>query len=412
MANTDKLYPRPEYGKLLDSYLGSGQVKVLSGVRRCGKSTLLQMLIERLRSAGVPASNILFRKMDSYDAPLEPSVQWLDSLLKDSLEGRDPAFPVYALFDEIQEVPGWEKAIRRAHTEGAFDVFLTGSNAFLLSSDLTTYLSGRYVEIPVWPLSFKEYSEFCSLSGAVENSQEKLFSRYVRFGGMPGLFGTADFSEAQVTRELTAIHDTVVLNDVAKRFEIRDIDFLEKLIRYVYTTSGTLFSARKIAGALTSMGRKTYGATVESYLGALERAYLLGACEQEGIAGKQLLQPLRKWFAPDTGLRNREIGFQNRDMGLQLENVVFCELRRRGYSVTVGAGCAGEVDFVARRNAEKIYVQVCDEIPGDATLERELSSFDGIDDSFPKLVLTRDKLHLGVTEKGVQVSDLEDWLLG
>ncbi len=160
------------------------------------------------------------------------------------------------------------------------------------------------------------------------------------------------------------------------------------------------------------MGRKTYGATVESYLGALERAYLLGACEQEGIAGKQLLQPLRKWFAPDTGLRNREIGFQNRDMGLQLENVVFCELRRRGYSVTVGAGRTGEVDFVARRNAEKIYVQVCDEIPGDATLERELSSFAGIDDSFPKLVLTRDKLHLGVTEKGVQVSDLVDWLLG
>ena len=134
MANTDKLYPRPEYDELLDSYLGGDQIKVLSGVRRCGKSTLLLMLMERLRSAGVPASNILFRKMDSYDAPLEPSVQWLDSLLKDSLEGRDPAFPVYALFDEIQEVPGWEKAIRRAHTERVFDIFLTGSNAFLLSS--------------------------------------------------------------------------------------------------------------------------------------------------------------------------------------------------------------------------------------------------------------------------------------
>ncbi len=410
-ASQRRIYPRPRYLKLLQSYVGTASIKVVSGVRRCGKSTLLLMLADHLRAQGIPESNILHKKMDSYDAPLEPSAQWLDDVLQSVLRGRDPSFPVHLFLDEIQLVSGWEKVLRRAHTEGAFDIFITGSNAFLLSSDLATFLSGRYVEIPVWPLSFEEYLAFCKESGQ-EVCRDELFSRYVRYGGMPGLFGLGDLSEERVSRELSAIRDTVILNDVAKRFEIRDIDLLEKLLRYVYATSGNLFSSRKVAGALTSMGRKTYVSTVEAYVSALQRAYLISTCEQEGVGGKKVLQPLRKWYAPDTGLRNKEIGFQSRDLGFQLENVVYCELRRRGFQVSVGAGLRGEVDFVARRDAEKVYVQVCDEISGDATLARELASFEGIDDSFPKTVLTRGKLHQGVTEKGVVVSDLQEWLLG
>lgn len=406
------LFPRPTYDALLDSYLGTAPIKVLSGVRRCGKSSLLFMLANRLRAKGVPESNILYKKLDSFDVPLEPTSAWLDELLRQALEERATNHPLYVFLDEVQEVPGWEKVVRRLHTEPATDIFLTGSNAFLLSSDLATYLSGRYIEIPVWPLSFPEYLEFSQAtdSDADDLTREDLFARYVRYGGMPGLFDAASFEGEFVMKELTAIRDTVILNDVAKRFELRDIDLLEKLVRYVYSTSGNLFSSRKIADTLTSMGRKTSSATVDSYLNALRRAFLVLRCEQEGIAGKTVLQPLQKLYAPDTGLRNREIGFASRDIGYQLESVVFCELRRRGYEVHVGASAAGEVDFVASRRSERLYVQVSNSIAEGQTFERELSSLEAIHDSFPKIVLTRDSLLWGTTATGIEITGPIDWL--
>ncbi len=408
-----RLIPRPAYDTLLDSYLGTEPIKVLSGVRRCGKSSLLRMLTERLLSKGVPEKNILYKKLDSFDTPLEPTSAWLDDLIRQALAERKKSSPFYVFLDEVQEVPGWEKVVRRLHTEQTADIYLTGSNAFLLSSDLATYLSGRYIEIPVWPLSFSEYMDFSQAtdSCASELSQEDLFSRYVRFGGMPGLFDRPSFEEGFVMKELTAIHDTVILNDVAKRFDLRDIDLLEKLVRYVYSTSGSLFSARKISDTLTSMGRKTNPATVDSYLNALCRAFLVQRCEQEGIAGKTVLQPMQKLFAPDTGLRNREIGFRPQDIGYQLENVVFCELRRRGYEVHVGAGTSGEVDFVADRQDERLYVQVSSNIIEKGTLDRELRSLEAVHDSFPKIVLTRDSLFWGTTESGIAIRSLIGWLL-
>ncbi|MCI9207493.1 MAG: ATP-binding protein [Adlercreutzia caecimuris] len=413
MVDTGRnLFPRPTYDALLDSYLDTAPIKVLSGVRRCGKSSLLFMLANRLREKGVPESNILYKKLDSFDVPLEPTSAWLDDLLRHALAARDHARPFYVFLDEVQEVPSWEKVVRRLHTEPATDIFLTGSNAFLLSSDLATYLSGRYIEIPVWPLSFPEYLEFSQAtdSGSGDLTRENLFARYVRYGGMPGLFDRASFEEEFVMKELTAIRDTVILNDVAKRFELRDIDLLEKLVRYVYSTSGNLFSSRKIADTLTSMGRKTSSATVDSYLSALRRAFLVLRCEQEGIAGKTVLQPLQKLYAPDTGLRNREVGFASRDIGYQLESIVFCELKRRGYEVRVGAGAAGEVDFVASRRSERLYVQVSSSIVEGQTFERELSSLEAIRDSFPKIVLTRDSLLWGTTATGIEVTSLIDWL--
>lgn len=408
-----KLIPRPSYDALLDSYLDTEPIKVLSGVRRCGKSSLLRMLAERLLAKGVPEENILYKKLDSLDTPLEPTSAWLDGLVRQTLAERRNSSPFYVFLDEVQEVPGWEKVVRRLHTEQVADIYLTGSNAFLLSSDLATYLSGRYIEVPVWPLSFSEYVDFSHAADpcADELSQEDLFSRYVRYGGMPGLFDRPGFEEEFVAKELTAIHDTVILNDVAKRFDLRDIDLLEKLVRYVYSTSGSLFSARRISDALTSMGRKTNPATVDSYLDALRRAFLVHRCEQEGIAGKTVLQPMQKLFAPDTGLRNREIGFRLQDIGYQLENVVFCELRRRGYEVHVGAGASCEVDFVADRQDERIYVQVSSNVIEKETLDRELKSLEAVHDAFPKIVLTRDSLFWGTTGSGIVIRSLIGWLL-
>lgn len=402
---------RPRYDAVLDACLDEPSIKVLSGVRRCGKSTLLLMLVQRLQSKGVPPQNILYRKLDSFDTPLEPDALWLETQIRDALARRRPEAPFYLFLDEIQEVKGWERVIRRVHTDRIATICLTGSNAFLLSSDLATYLSGRSIQIPVYPLSFKEYLLFSESTHTAEAAIENLFARYVRYGGMPGLFEAASFEENSVYRELTAIHDTVILNDVARRFELRDIDLLEKLVRYIYSTSGNLFSSRKIAGALTSAGRKTNVSTIESYLNALEKAFLISPCEQTGIGGKEILQPLRKLYAPDTGLRNREIGFASKDIGFQLESVVFCELQRRGYSVCVGAGNNEEVDFVATRRADKLYIQVADTMPSERTLEREKASLAAIGDSFPKIILTRDALAWGTTPEGIRIQDVVGWLL-
>lgn len=413
MAEVEREYiPRPAYDAVLDSYRNTEPIKVLSGVRRCGKSSLLSMLTRRLQAQEIPESNLFYKKLDSFDVPLEPTAAWLEDLLRSALAQRDQNNPFYVFLDEIQEVPGWEKVVRRLHTERVADIYLTGSNAFLLSSDLATYLSGRYIEIPVWPLSFTEYQEFSRIAdnGSVNLSKDELFSRYVRYGGMPGLFDKPSFTEDLVMKELTAIHDTVILNDVAKRFDLRDIDLLEKLVRYVYSTSGNLYSSRKISGTLTSMGRKTNPLTIDTYLNALRQAFLVLSCEQAGLTGKTVLQPQQKLYAPDTGLRNREIGFRPQDIGFQLENVVYCELRRRGYEVHVGAGESGEVDFVADRKDERLYVQVCDKMGEDATFERELKSIEAIHDSFPKIVLTRDSLAWGTTDAGIRIRSLIDWL--
>ena len=403
------LVERPCYGTLLQETINSPSIKVLTGIRRCGKSTLLIMLRSNLETRGIPRSNLLYRKLDSFDVPIEPDATWLDQLFRNALEEADSSYPLYILLDEIQEVKGWERPVRRLHESGRARIYLTGSNAFLLSSDLASYLSGRYIEIPVYPLSFDEYVSFTH--AFAKPSTASLFDSYLRFGGMPGLFSSSEFTEDSVARELTAICDTVLLNDVAKRFSIRDVDLLEKLLRYVYSTSGNLFSANKIAGALTSMGRKTNGETIDNYLNALTRAFALYECQQTGLKGKKVLQPLRKYFPPDTGLRNLTTGFSMQDVGSQLENIVFMELLRRGFEVHVGALPTGEIDFVAQKRSGRLYLQVCETMIDESTRKREEAPLNTISDSFPKMILTRDPTAVGTTESGVRIMLLSDWLL-
>lgn len=204
----------------------------------------------------------------------------------------------------------------------------------------------------------------------------------------------------------------MLLNDVAKRFGIRDIDLLEKLVRYVYTTSGNLFSANKVAGALTSAGRKTNPEIVDNYLNALKRAFALYECQQMGLKGKAVLQPRRKYYAPDTGLCNLKSGFSMQDIGFQLENVVYMELIRRGYEVHVGTLAAGEVDFVAQRHSERIYIQVCETLLDAATRTREIAPLERISDAYPKFILTRDQTAVGTTKTGIKIELVSRWLFG
>lgn len=405
------MIPRPAYQNLLEQYRDTEHVKVLQGVRRCGKSTLLSMFRDSLLVEGVKSKNIFFKRLDALGEPLDYTAQNLLDEIVDALEHSNRNHMFYVLIDEIQDVERWEKVVRRLHTEPGVDIYLTGSNAHILSSDLATHLAGRTTRIDIYPLSFAEYLDFAAASGGDDPNIDLAFPDFLRYGGMPSLFSFKERTPEVIQRELSSIADTILFNDVAMRVGIRDAALLEKLVNYMFSTSGNLFSTRKVVGALKSSGRKTSAETVENYIAALGQAYFLYPCLQTGIAGKQVLNPLRKFYPVDTGLRNLTIGFAQRDLGAQLENVVFLELLRRGYAVEVGALPASEIDFVAQRYEEREYIQVCASLLDDAVFERELAPLLKLADGFPKTILTLDRARLGTTENGIRVVNLIDWLL-
>ena len=406
------LIPRPLYDKVIDSFVGTPEVKVLVGVRRCGKSSLLALLANRLRGRGVPDRCIVQLKLDGYDVPLNPDARWLDVQIRLRLADVAADETAYVLLDEVQEVAGWEDVVRRVNTLPNVQVFITGSNARVLSGELATLLAGRYVEIPVYPLGFEEYISFAKAFGWDVESSEGLLSDYVTFGGMPALFAYARGDVGAYERVLSGIFDTVILKDVVGRSHVKDVDLLEKVVRYVFSTSGNLFSTKRVVDALVSAGRKASQETVDNYLAALVNAKVMTACEQQGLAGKEVLRPQRKFYPMDNGLRNLTIGFnRTRDTGYQLEAVVFNELVRRGWKAGVGALTAGEVDFVAMRRDERLYIQVCQSVLDETTFAREVAPLEAIQDSFPKVVLVADRWKTGVTSSGIRVVNLADWLL-
>ena len=404
-------FERPRYQALLERYRDTEFIKVLKGIRRCGKSTLLDLFADGLRAQGVSERNLFRKRFDEFGLPIDLNAEDLQQEISEALTLADSAQTFYVFLDEVQMVPGWERVVRGLHTRSGVDVYLTGSNAYLLSSELATLLAGRYVELDVYPLSFGEYLLFCAQSGRAASGRDELLSEYLRYGGMPSLFALKDPLEEDIARELSGIYNTVILNDVAQRFQIRDYALLEKLVTYVFSTSGNLFSVKSIVNYLRSSGVKASYETIDGYLYALEQALILHGVMQDGLQGKELLRPQRKFYPVDTGLRNLAIGFAMRDMGFQLENAVFVELLRRGYRVSVGVVGAAEGDFVARRRDERLYVQVSDALTAETTLERELSALRAVHDAYPKYLVTTDRLHVGTTEDGIRIVNVADWLL-
>ncbi|WP_232050921.1 ATP-binding protein [Arabiibacter massiliensis] len=403
--------PRPYYQQLLERYRDTEFVKVLTGVRRCGKSTLLDLFIEDLRDQGVPESNVFRKRFDEFGLPLNPTAEDLQAEIAVELAASDSSHMFYVVLDEVQMVPEWERVVRGLQTRSGVDVYLTGSNAYLLSSDLATLLAGRSVEIPVYPLSFCEYAEFSSrLREKASGNADALFAEYLRYGGMPSLFALKEPREEDIARELAGIFNSVIVNDVAQRYQIRDYALLERLVAYVFSTSGNLFSVKSIMNYLKSAGMKASYETIDGYLHALEQALILHGAPQVGVQGKQLLRPLRKFYPVDTGLRNLPGGFSGRDVGFQLENVVYLELLRRGFKVSVGALERGEVDFVAQKRDMRRYIQVVDSLADPATYERELEPLRSLEDAFPRIVLTSDRLRVGTTEEGIRIVNVVDWL--
>lgn len=406
-----RLIPRAKLLETLFSHKDTDDIKVLTGVRRCGKSTLLQMYADKLVLQGIPEQNVFIKRFDSFDIPIGYSADDLHKDLQEATARTLPNHPFYVFLDEIQDIPNWETVVRKVHTRPKTDVYITGSNSRLLSSDLSTYLTGRYAEIPVYPLSFSEYMEYRSFVEEATSSQAAALRDYMKYGGMPGLLKYG-LPNAEYAREiLHAIFDSVVVKDVAEHNGIRDMASLNKLSRYLFSTTGTLFSVRSVSNTLKNAGTPVDPKTVDAQIQALEQAYVIYHAEQVGIGGKQVLRPSNKYYPVDNGFRNMANNFRQGDFGAQLEGVVFMELKRRGYEIQVGDNGQEEVDFVVTRGDEKAYIQVTLSMLEDSTRERELRPLLKLVDAFPRVVITLDEYSAGITAEGVRIVNAVSWLL-
>lgn len=394
---------RQEYMDKLISFREKQLIKVITGIRRCGKSTLLELYREYLKNEGVTDDQIIsvnFENVDfEYLQDYKALYQYIDSRLCNDKY-------TYVFLDEIQNCKYFEKAIDSIFIKKNVDVYLTGSNAYILSGELATLLSGRYVEISMLPLSFKEYMSFFENRGNVE----RRFVDYIRFGGFPYVL-QLDEDESAVYKYLEGIYNTVLVKDVIKRYGINDIMMLESVARFLFGNVGNIVSTKKISDTLTTEGRKTNTFTVERYLSALKNSFILYEARRYDIKGKQHLKSLEKYYVADVGLRNYLLGYKEVDTGHILENVVYLELIRRGYKVTVGKVADKEVDFVAVNQYDTIYIQVSESVRDASTFEREMAPLRAIKDNYPKLLLTRD-VDINSSYDGIKRVNVLDYLLG
>ena len=397
---------RPLYLQKLISYKDKPAIKVITGIRRCGKSSILDSFIDYLNDNGIASDHII--KMNFEDLIYDDmDYKKLNQTILNKLP--DDKQKVYIILDEIQRISSWEKVVNSLHLNPLLDLYLTGSNAYLLSSELSTFLSGRYVEIKMLPLSFKEFLTFYDFPA--DTPMDKKFANYMKFGGMPAL-KDYNFDEKQSRETLDSIYNTVIVKDVLSRNEIKDVSVLERLTRFMADNIGNMTSINKITNYLVS--EKSLSSPnnklIEAYTTSLENAFVFYPVKRYDIKGKDFLKSLNKYYIVDSGLRNYLLG-RVRDTGRILENIVYFELLRRGYNVSIGKIGDMEIDFIATRGEEKVYIQVSDEITDAKTRERELASLQAIRDNFEKIVLTMDYLHTGTTEDGIKVVHLLDWLL-
>lgn len=405
---------RPDLMNHLEKYRGRNLVKVLTGVRRCGKSTLLMEFARRLVESGVPQQNMFIRRLDEFQYLFDYSARDLHQEISHAMAGK-AAGPFYVFLDEVQEVDGWERIVRGLEATDGVDIYITGSNAYLLSSELATLLTGRYISIHVQPLSFVEVATHFQ-SSTPSHSLEELFLGYMRYGGMPAIYEQGAPDGTTWAETLTDIYESVVNRDIAARSQIRDKAALGRLCQYLFSTSGSLVNATKVANALKQDNASISRNTVEQWMETMSDAFLLYAAPQERLRGKALLNPNRKWYPVDNGFRNLATGNPASDRGAQLEGIVFMELIRRGYAVTVGdlgepRDSGSEIDFVARLGTKQLYIQVTLDMLDDRVRTRELKPLQALTDAHERLVLTLNRLDTGMTEEGIRIEYIPEWLM-
>lgn len=396
---------RPFYVDKIMAYADTPFVKILTGVRRCGKSTILKMIMERLKSErGIPEERIINCRYDSMEFE-DMTAKQMYAQLKGRL---CPNGKTYLFLDEVQEVQGWERVVNSLASDFDVDIYITGSNSRMMSSEISTYLTGRYVSFRVFTLSFREYLTFRNKLAAVRDPKDEL-ADYVRLGGFPSAH-LQPFSQDEIYTIVQDIYNSTIFSDVVKRNQIRKIDQLERVVKYTFNNVGNTFSAKSIADYLKAERRSLDNETVYSYLEKLEKAYLLHRCSRYDLQGKEILKTQEKFYLADVALRYSVLGYHADSVASSLENIVYLELCRRGYTVYVGKTGSGEIDFIAVRQNEKIYVQVTQEIRSEKTKEREYERLLAIHDNYPKYVLTTDNF-AGGNYEGIKTMHIADFLL-
>ena len=392
---------RETYIKQIRPFMNKNIIKVLTGLRRSGKSVMLQLVQEELANDGVAPSQFISMNFESAEyAPLKTG----DALYQDlSRKLSEISGKAYLFLDEIQEVTQWETCVNSLSVDFDVDIYITGSNANLLSGELATYLAGRYVEIKVYPFSYLEFLDVCRQKK--ENlSDQEAFVKYLQLGGMPFLINL-DFAEEPSYLYLRDIYNSVILKDVIQRNRIRDAELLERIIMYVLANIGHSFSAKSLSDFMKSENRKAAPETVYNYIKACENACLFHRVKRQDLVGKKILQLQEKIYLADHGIREAIYGKNSRDIDQVLENIVYMELLRRGYEVTVGKMNQKEVDFIAEKRGEKLYVQVCYLLASEQVKKREFSVLLAINDNFPKYVVSMDELeqsYLGIKHMNIR----------
>lgn len=398
---------RDSYIKQIEPFIDKPFVKVMTGIRRSGKSVILRLLKEELVRRGVLEDHIIYMNFESFEWIDMKDSRALYAYIRSQMEDKDT---YYILLDEIQEVAEWEKAVNSFLVDFNSDVYVTGSNSKMLSSELATYLTGRYVSFHIMTLSFKEYLKFHDISlGKQEASVKEEFIKYLRSGGFPAIH-IADYSYETIYKIVYDIYSSVILRDTVQRNNIRNIELLERIVKFAFDNIGNKLNAKNIADYFKSQHRKVDLNTVYNYLSALESAFIIQRVPRYDVKGKEVLQTNEKYFVSDLSLIYAVMGYKDRMIAGMLENLVYLELKRRGYDVYVGKQDDKEVDFVAILRDEKIYVQVTYQLSSPATIEREFAPLLAISDHYPKYVVSIDDFFQENIE-GVKHCYIADFLL-
>ena len=392
---------RPDYIRAITPFIDQPLVKILAGVRRCGKSTIFEMLAEELQSRGIPKDHIILKRYTEMDIPENISAIDMYRELLGRMQGKGRC---YLLLDEIQEVKGWERSVNSLLEGQNADIYVTGSNSKLMSSELSTYLTGRFVSIPVYPLSFKEYLKF---KNGDPRSERELLEEYIRFGGFP-VIALGKYEEQSAYQIVNGIYHTVISRDIVKRHRINRQDLFDRVVKYIVENMGKTFSANSIVKFLKSEHRTVSVESIYNYLRWLEQAFIIYPCHRYDIQGKSILKTQEKYYLADVALKYCLLGYNRKMLDGALENIVFLEMKRRGYEVYIGKNASREIDFIGVRRDEKIYIQVCVQLPENS--DREIGNLMEIPDHYPKYVVTANSMDAG-NDNGIRIVYLADFLL-
>lgn len=395
---------RESYMKKIRPFINSDLVKVLTGIRRCGKSVMLDLIKKELLQQGVTPQQLISYNFENMSFARLCNAQ----ALHDEIINKTKALTgkIYLFFDEIQEVKDWEKCINSLRIELNCDIYITGSNAKLLSGELATYLAGRYVEFVIYPFSF---SEFIELYNTIQpnTSKAECFKKYLYFGGMPYL-ASLQYNEAACKQYLQDVYTSVELKDIVRRNNIRDVDMLERILTYITANIGTIFSANVLSKYLKSEGRSIATETIINYVKACTDAFLFYQVKRQDVQGKKLLAINEKYYVADHGIREAVFGGNMKDINLILENIVYLELLRRGYKVSIGKVDTKEIDFICEKQEKKIYIQVTYLLAAEETIQREFGVYNEITDNYPKYVLSLDEFDM--SRNGIIHKNIRDFL--